>query len=155
GNITAGRLIFSSGASMLKLRADTELTDLYRAHFEGTPPEVKVEGGIVTIRNRRRLWLLDWEKQDAEIVLNTSIPWQIEIRGGAAGVAADLTNINLLDLNVSYGMSAVDLDLPTPSDTVPLRVSGGASAVTIHHPAGVPLRVGFTGWASAIQFGGE
>ncbi len=155
GNITAGRLIFSSSASMLKLRADPELSELYRAHFAGTPPEVKIEEGTITIRNRRRLWLLDRVQQAAEIVLNTAIPWEIEIRGGAAGVTADLRGLDLIELNVSYGMSSVDLKLPVPSGTVPLRVSGGASSVTVQHPARVPVRVRFTGWASAIQFENE
>ncbi len=153
--VTTGRLIFSSGASMLKLRGDMELTDLFRGHFAGTPPDVKVEEGTVTIRNRRRLWLLEWGQQDADIALNPSIPWQIEIRGGAAEVSADLTSIDLIELSVSYGMSSVDLNLPVPSGTVPLRVSGGASSVTVQHPAGVPVRVRFTGWASAVQFQDE
>jgi DNA-binding MarR family transcriptional regulator len=155
GSATTGRLIFSSGASMLKLRADMELIDLWRGRFEGIPPEVKVEAGMVTIRNRRRLWLLEWGQQDADIALNASIPWQIEIRGGAAEVSADLTSIDLIELSVSYGMSSVDLNLPVPSGTVPLRVSGGASDVTVKHPAGVPVRVRFTGWASAVQFHDE
>jgi DNA-binding MarR family transcriptional regulator len=155
GNITTGRLIFSTGASMLSLRADAEMMDLYRAHFAGTPPEVKFDAGIITVRNRRRLWFFDWGKQETDIVLNTSIPWQIDIRGGAAGVTADLVGIDLIELNVSYGMSSVDLKLPVPSRTVPLRVSGGASEVTIEHPAGVPARVRFTGWASAIKFQDE
>src|SRR5579859_4426274 len=120
--ITNGRLIFSSGASMLRLHADPELTDLFRAHFEGTQPEVKIEGGIITIRKWRRLWFLGWGQQDSEVVLNTSIPWAIEIRGGATEVTADLTGIDLIDLNVTYGMSSVDLILPAPLRTVPLRV---------------------------------
>lgn len=153
--ILAGRLIFSSGASMLRLRADVELTDLFRAHFEGTPPEVKIEGGTVTIRNRRRLWLLEWGKQGAEIVLNTSIPWHIDIRGGGAGVTGDLTTLDLIELNVSYGMSSVVLTLPTPSRTVPLRFSGGASGVTIQRPEDVPARVRFAGWANSVVFDGE
>jgi len=155
GRATSGRLIFSSGASMLTLRADAELSELYRGRFEGASPEVKVEDGIVTIRNRRRLWLLEWGQQVADIALNTSIPWRIEIRGGAAGVSADLTGIDLLELSVSYGMSSVYLKLPAPSGTVPLRVSGGASDVTVNHPPGVPVRVQFTGWASAVQFHDE
>jgi len=153
--ISTGRLIFSSGASMLKLRGHRELMALYQGHFEGTPPDVKVEEGMVTIRNRRRLWLLEWGQLDAEIVLNTTIPWQIEIRGGAAGVTADLTDIDLTALNVSYGMSEVKLNLPVPSATVPLRISGGASEVTIQRPASIPARVRFTGWASTIVFDTE
>ena len=110
---------------------------------------------MVTIRNRRRLWLLEWGLQDAEIALNASIPWRIEIRGGATGVNADLTGLDLLELAVSYGMSAVHLKLPVPSGTVPLRVSGGASDVTITHPARVPVRVQFAGWASSVSFHGD
>ncbi len=155
GSVTTGRLIFSSGASMLKLSADVELIDLWRGRFEGTLPEVKIEDGTITIRNRRRLWFLEWGQQDADIALNTSIPWQIEIRGGAAGVTADLTGLDLIELTVSYGMSSVDLNLPFPSGTVPLRISGGASDVVVKHPAGVPVRVRFSGWASAVQFDGE
>ena len=116
---------------------------------------MKVEAGTITVRNRRRFWFLKWGQRDADIALNTSIPWQIEIRGGAAEVAADLRGIDLIELNVSYGMSSVDLKLPIPSGTVPFRVSGGVSSVDIHYPAGVPVRVRFTGWASAIQFDDE
>ena len=155
GNVTSGRLIFSSGTSMLNLYSDAKLTDLYRAHFEGTSPEVKIEVGTVTIRNRRRLWLLDWGQQGTEIVLNPSIPWEIEVRGGVSGVMADLTGVDLIGLSVSYGMSSVALKLPFPSGPVRLRVSGGASDVIIQRPAGVPARVRLTGWASTVMFDGE
>src|SRR5260221_5018760 len=139
---------------MLKLSADVELIDLWRGRFEGTLPEVKIEDGTITIRNRRRVWCLEWGQHDRDIALNTSIPWQIEIRGGAAGVTADLTGLDLIELTVSYGMSSVDLNLPFPSGTVPLRISGGASDVVVKHPAGVPVRVRFSGWASAVLFAG-
>ncbi len=152
GNIKSGRLIFLSGASMLKLNADSRLPELYKARFEGTPPDIKINDGTVSIRNRRRLWLLEWGQQDAEITLNATIPWQIEIKGGASEVKADLTNLNLVELNVSYGSSSVEIRLPVPAGTVPLRISGGASEVTIQRPGGIPARVRFTGWASAITF---
>jgi len=153
--LTSGRLIFSTGASMLTVHADTELAELWRGRFDGSQPEVKVEAGVVTIRNRRRLWLLDWGQLSADIALNASIPWRIEIRGGAAGVTADLRGLELTELIVSYGMSSVNLNLPAPTSTVPLRISGGASDVTIRHPASVPVRVQFTGWTSAISFQNE
>src|SRR5262249_54570721 len=117
GDVTLGRLVFASGAYMLSLRADAGLTELYRARFEGTAPEVKVDGGNVTIRNRRWLWLAGWVKYSANIALNTNIPWQIEIRGGAAEVNADLRGLDLAELSVSSGMSSVELKLPVPSGT--------------------------------------
>jgi hypothetical protein len=76
-------------------------------------------------------------------------------RGGPTGVTADLAGIDLIDLNVSYGMSSMALNLLVPSRTVPLRVSGGASDMTIQRPAVVPVRVRSTGWASTIVFDGE
>ena len=153
--ITSGRLVFSSGAAMVHIRGDDSIPDLYQTHFEGTPPEVKYEQGVVTIRNRKRLWLLGWGNQAIKVLLNTSIPWRIEIRGGAAGVSADLTTIELIELTANYGASSVDLKLPAPSTTVPVQISGGASSVTILRPKNVPARVRFRGWTSEIDFDNE
>jgi hypothetical protein len=42
---------------------------------------------------------------------------------------------------VSGGASRVELTLPQPSGTVPVRVLGGASNVAIHRPEGVAAHV--------------
>jgi DNA-binding MarR family transcriptional regulator len=150
--VESARLIFASGASRLTLRADTDMATLYRARFEGPAPEVKTEGGTVTVRYPRRPRLFDWRNRAAEIALNTAIPWQIEIRGGAADITAVLRGLDLSGLDIRGGASMVRVELPEPTGTVPVRIAGGASDVTVRRPAGVPARVHFKGWAMGLSF---
>ena len=49
GSITHGRLQFTRGAANATLRADSSMGDLYRARFDGPPPEVHARDGAVTI----------------------------------------------------------------------------------------------------------
>jgi DNA-binding MarR family transcriptional regulator len=150
--VESGRLIFASGASRLALRADADMAALYRARFEGPVPEVKVEGGTVTVRYPRRPRLLDWRNRAAEIALNTAIPWQIEIRGGASDITARLGGLDLSGLDIRGGASMVRVELPEPTGTVPVGIAGGASEVSVRRPAGIPARVHLKGWAAHLTF---
>jgi DNA-binding MarR family transcriptional regulator len=152
GDLGGARLVVSSGASQLTLRADAGMAELYRANFVGTVPDVKAEAGTVTIRYPRRLQLFHRHQQAAEVALNVGIPWQIVVRGGASAVTADLTGLDLAGLEIEGGASQVSLNLPEPTGTVRVRITGGASDVTIQRPAGVAARVRVKGWASALTF---
>jgi hypothetical protein len=120
GAASSGRLQFVRGAANVVLRVDSSIDDLYRARFDGPPPEVHARDGAVTIRYPRTFHPFDWRRRTAEVTLNPAIPWQIEFHGGASGVA---------------------VTLPRPSGTVSVRVTGGASDVTIHRPEGVAARI--------------
>jgi DNA-binding MarR family transcriptional regulator len=150
--VESARLVFASGASRLTLRVDSDITPLYRARFEGPVPEVKVEGGTVTIRYPRRPRLFDWRNRAAEIALNAAVPWQIEIRGGAADITTDLRGLDLSGLEIRGGASMVRVTLPEPTGTVPVGIAGGASDVTVRRPTGVPARVHLKGWATHLTF---
>lgn len=150
--VESGRLVFASGAFRLTLRADTDMATLYRARFEGPAPEVKAEGGTVTIRYPRRQLLLGWRHRAAEIALNAAIPWWIEIRGGAADITTDLRGLDLSGLDIRGGASMVRVDLPDPTGTIPVRIAGGAAQVTVRRPAGIPARVHLKGWATQLTF---
>jgi hypothetical protein len=52
GSVDAGRLVFTRGAARLTIRVDGPMDDLYRARFEGRVPDVKTDGGTVTVRYR-------------------------------------------------------------------------------------------------------
>ncbi len=166
-----GRLVFASGASNITIRGDSDLSELYRAHFEGTSPTVQVQGNTVTMKYRNRPhfewsmrsigeikvnvslpWQLGWLMRSAgEIRLNTGVPWDIEIRAGAAHVNVDLNTVKLQSLNVKGGASQVTVTLPRPIGTVPVRVGAGASHVAIHRPAGVPTRILIHHGASQVR----
>ena len=104
GGATAGRLVFLSGAPNVLLRGDPRLRELYRATFEGPVPRVRVRDGVVTVHYGRFNWfdwrarlgdmnveaMLHWRKDQGEIALNPAVPWDIELRGGASRLSADL-----------------------------------------------------------------
>jgi len=50
GPVTGGRLRFLGGASYVTIRADPSTGDRYRAHFGGSLPANRVDGGAVTIK---------------------------------------------------------------------------------------------------------
>ncbi|MHB8646988.1 MAG: MarR family winged helix-turn-helix transcriptional regulator [Thermomicrobiales bacterium] len=152
GDVGGGRLVFSSGASRLTLRADADMAALYRARFTGPAPEVKAVGGTVTVHYPPRLRLLDWRHRAAEIVLNAAVPWGIEIRGGASEITAELGGLDLSGLAIRGGASMIRVELPEPVGTIPVRIAGGGSQVIIRRPAGVAARVRLKGWASQLAF---
>src|SRR5260370_41133256 len=115
-------------------------------------PAVKAIDGVVAMRDPRRLWVLGGEQRAAEVTLRAAVPWRIVIRGGASEVTAELGSLDLAGLEVKGGLSMIRLELPVPSGMVPIRISGGASQITVRRPAGVAARVHLKGWVSAFVF---
>lgn len=147
-----GHLQFVRGAANVTIDSEAAMEDLYRARFDGPLPEVHARDGAVTVRYPRTFHPFDWRKLAAEVVLSGSIPWQIEFRGGLSGLDADLSVLRLGSFEIVGGASGVALTLPRPSGTVSVRVTGGASDVTIHRPAGVAARVRVGRGASKLVF---
>jgi hypothetical protein len=133
GSVDAGRLVFTRGVSHLTIRVNGPMDDLYRARFEGKTPDVRTDGGTVTVRYRMSV-----HPTRGEIELCGRIPWSIRARMGMSHVVADLEDLELADLEVSAGMSHVEMRLPRPKQTVRLRIGGGASDVELIRPTGVP-----------------
>lgn len=152
GNLKSGQLVVSSAVSQLTLGTEEGMADLYQARFEGPPPEVKVKEEVVTIRYPRRLWAGTGTKREAKVTLSLAIPWRIMIQGGASQVEADLANLKLAGLEIKGGLSTIRLELPVPSGVVPIKISGGASDITVRRPAGVAARVHLKGWVSEFVF---
>jgi len=155
GDLESARIVFPSGAFRLTLCASDVKGALYQARFEGPLPDVKAKDGVVTIRYPRRLWIPGREQRVAEVTLSVAIPWQIVIQGGASEVEARLDGLNLASLVVKGGGSMIRLELPLPSGVVPIRISGGASEITIRRPAGVAARAHLKGWVSTFVFDGQ
>ncbi len=152
GELSSAQLVFPSGTFRLALHAGDIKGALYQARFEGPVPDVKARDGVVTMRYPRRLWMPSKEQRRAEVTLNAAIAWQIVIQGGALEVTAELGGLNLASLVVKGGVSTIRLDLPMPSGVIPIHISGGASEITVHRPAGVAARAHLKGWASTFVF---
>jgi DNA-binding MarR family transcriptional regulator len=169
GGTTSGRLVFVSGAPYLTVTADPALPNLYRARFNGAIPKVRVRDGVVTVRYGRLSWfdwrarigsqtfeaMAHWRDDRGEIVLNGSVPWTVEIRGGVSKINADLRGLELAGFDIAGGVSAVELNLPRPKSVVRIRVSGGANDVTIHRPAGVGIRLRLNGGSNKVTVDGQ
>ena len=151
GSITGGHLEFVRGASNVTIHTDYATANLYHARCKGPEPRVRAEGGVVTIEYPRTFHPFDWRKRTVEVALNSSIPWEIRVRGGASRLDADLSGLRLSSFEVAGGASRVELRLPKPSNTVHLRVDGGASNVTISRPEGVAARVRVGGGATKLS----
>lgn len=151
GPVKRAALQISPGATNLRLGGGAQATELVRARFEGKAPKVQASGGVVQVRYVR-FGLLDWRRISAELALSEVVPWSIEIRGGASKVEAALEAVRLQSFLVSGGVSGLTARLPAPDGVVPLKLSGGASQVTLHIPPGVAVRLAATGGVSRFKF---
>jgi hypothetical protein len=147
---TTGRLRFTAGAQHLDIVADASLTDLCHARFAGAPPLISAHQGSLTVRHPR---LLAWplRSRSAAMRLNASLPWEIDIRGGADHVTADLRHADLIALSVHGGASRVTLDLPPPRGVVEIAFAKGVHQLAILRPHATAARLRVRGGASQAQ----
>ncbi|MGO9179690.1 MAG: hypothetical protein ACLQBX_10345 [Candidatus Limnocylindrales bacterium] len=62
--------------------------------------------------------------------------------------SADLGLVDLRSFELACRASKIDLTLPRPTGVVPIRVTGGMSAVAMHRPSRVAARLTVTGAAA-------
>ncbi|HEX5014927.1 MAG TPA: MarR family transcriptional regulator [Candidatus Limnocylindrales bacterium] len=151
GGLERARLAFRSGANELLIRASADLEDLYRAKFEGQVPQVRLRDGVVSVQYKGR-WGWDWRERRADISLNSTIPWDIEVVGGANKLQGKLSSLDLRSLEFNGGVHQMRLTLGAPTGVVPVRLHGGASDLRFERPAGVAARLQLNGGATNIEF---
>lgn len=152
GGVTAGRLEIVGNLSKFRMRAASGMPELFRARFDRRAPRVRVQGGTVTMSFPG---LFSAGGGRGEMLLNGAIPWDVEIRGGASLVDADLAAARVTGFSLTGGANHVGVRLPRPEGTVPLRIRGGASRVTLLRPAGVPFRIHVNGGLSRLSIDGR
>jgi hypothetical protein len=130
------------------------MPELFLASFTGTKPNIRVVGNDVDIESRS-FGPGTWRLRSARIALNPSIVWQFEVQGGTLRLNADLRGLQLSMVTLAGGASRVDLALPRPSGTVPIRIRGGASEVSVRRPLGVAVRVIAHGGFRKLQVDGK
>jgi hypothetical protein len=155
GASRSARLRFTNGSHRVLIRACSHLRGLYRASFGERMPIVVVRGGVVSIRYCR-VASCDWRgyrpERPAEVALNAGIPWDVEVRGGASRLTADLSGLRLGSLKVDGGASRLEVVLPAPSGIVSVVILGGASNVAIGRPEGVAARLRVDGGVTNLRF---
>jgi DNA-binding MarR family transcriptional regulator len=151
GSLTRARLHLRSGLNHLRLESSPDLGGLYEARFTGQVPIVRVRGDTVLIAYKGRGMPWQWRDRQAEVTLNGTIPWVIEMTGGANNVQADLSRLAVSEIAVNGGANNLAFRLGTPDGDVPVRFTGGANDLDIVRPAGVPVVLRLSGGVSAIE----
>jgi DNA-binding MarR family transcriptional regulator len=153
GPSASARIIMETSASRLRFAGAAAPDELIRASFTGPVPEVRNQEGVVTVRYRRRP--LDTKSRAAVVELNPAIPWTVELEGGITDLTGDLDAVHLARLELQGGANHIKLDLPVPSGSVPVRVSGVASSVVFRRPAEVPVGLRVKGGISHLRLDGQ
>ncbi len=128
------RLVVAGGSVNLTIDGDATMPDLYRAAYEGHPPQVSLAGDLLRVR------VAGGNRAACHLTLAASSRWSIELSGGVRRVAADLSLLAVDGVRVAGGVSDVLLRLPAASGTIGVQVSGGARRLTLERPAGTALR---------------
>jgi hypothetical protein len=137
--VTEGHLVVRHGLGAATIGTDPQLAELVHGRWQGRRhPRARVHRGTVELTFPRLS--LGLGSPAHELVLNGSVPWRIEIDGGAGDVEADLSGAAVQGVDVRGGMARTHVDLPAPDGTMVVRL-GAVSDVVVTRPAGVPVRV--------------
>lgn len=84
------------------------------------------------------------------VVLNSAVTWHLDLAGGTSRTVADLRGGTVNGIQVTAGSDVISVVLPKPSETVAVRLTGGASQLLVSVPDGVPARVLAGGGAGEV-----
>ena len=88
------------------------------------------------------------------VLLDRRVRWQVRLSGGATDELLDLRDARLTGVDLAAGATRIELRLPAPDRAVPIRMTGGASELAVHVPAGVATGVRVGGGAGSTEVDG-
>jgi hypothetical protein len=143
-----------SNATSVNLRAAAIGTDLYRI----TTPQNNVLPQVKTTDAGIRLFLVNPSKRidtTVDIVLNSRIRWSLTMTGGVTNGVLNLAGTTVGSVDLNGGATRIDLTLPRPNGTTPVRMSGGANQFEIRTTGAVPVRLRIRQGAGKVVFNGQ
>ena len=127
-----------------------DLFKITAAGDSGTAPKPALTGDKVQL-------LLSADGDDArgnvEVLLSDKVTWALTFTGGGDEQLVDLTGGKISSLDVTGASRRVDLKLPKPSGTVPLRITGAIEDLSLASPQGSPVRVRVDSGAKTVAAG--
>lgn len=125
----AGDLLVTGGAADLvnvsSTRQDVELTR---------------SGAGVILRSANATFPFGLDRKWT-VQLPSDLPTTLRVDLGAGDFTIDLRNVALTRATIASGAADLELTLPQPKGDVPIRITGGASSMTIGVPPGVEYAV--------------
>ena len=89
------------------------------------------------------------------VTLNAAVNWQLNLASGTTRTVANLRGSQVTGISVTKGSDVIDLTLPRPRGSVPVRLAAGASQLLLSLPSGVPARVTAAAGAGEISLYGQ
>jgi hypothetical protein len=155
GSTKSARLVIASETRGLELKADPSDIHLYRARFWQFAPRVQVNENVVLMEYGNFPLLeqpAELHAPLAQVSLNDSIPWEIELHKEVSYLNADLQQLQLRSLDILSLASHIHVTLSKPAETIYIYISGGIRHSTIQVPPNEGIRVRVSGGANNLVF---
>lgn len=154
GPRAAARVIVESSATRLRFGGSAVEGNLVGATFEGPLPDVRAQAGTVRMRYARGA-ASALTTREANVALSAAVPWAIEIEGGVTDLVGSLAAVALDRLELDGGANHIDLELPRPTGTSFVRISGVVSRARFARPRGTQVALRVAGGVSHLTFDGK
>ena len=89
------------------------------------------------------------------VTLNTAVGWRLELASGTKQTIADLRHGQVSGVAITAGSAVLDLLLPAPRGSVPIRLAAGASQFLLSVPHGSAVRVTAAKGAGQVSLEGS
>jgi hypothetical protein len=91
------------------------------------------------------------------VYLNQAVRWQLRLAGGGLQQQVDFAAGKLAGLEIMSSAGTIELTLPKPDGTIPVKLAGGAGQLSIHVPNGPPvqLKLGPNSTAGTVTVDGK
>jgi hypothetical protein len=152
---TRARFELVSDTATIDLRAAALDGDLYRIT---TPEGSSVAPRAAIGDDGVRLFLDDnGERGDAAVtvVLSADVRWSLRVTGGVKRGVFDLSGAEVDGVDFAGGATRIDLTLPRPDGTLPVRMSGGVNRFEVYTGGKVPVRVRTRQGAGQVRLDGR
>lgn len=146
------RLCFDNGLAHVELRA-AALGRLLEARFDGPLPVVWADDGNVHVEYPLGSRLLRRARPNS-VVLDATVPWALDVHGGAAHLDADLRQVDVRSATFHSGAAHVRLALGRPAAPCTIRLAS-VSDLVLERPGDVGVRLEVGGGATRVELDGR
>jgi hypothetical protein len=140
-----------SGSPAVTVHTRNLGADLYRvtvAKGSGAVPKISSTGAV------HRLTLTGGEAP-VDITLSANIRWTVRLTGGISQSVLDFGDSSPAAIDLAGGASRIELTLPRPTGTLPVRLTKGVSELRVHIGTNVSIRLILRVGASQVVLDGR
>jgi hypothetical protein len=152
---TVAELHIVAGFTAVSITTGATGADLIRASTpagSGLLPVVTVTGNVAAVGNRSAP--SGGGNGALLVVLNRSVRWQVSLDGGASSAIVDLTGAQVSGVDLTQGVSSLEVTLPAQAGTIPMTIAAGVSSLRVHVSGSEPARATLSAGAGNVVIDG-